>query len=344
MEKWPQPPSGIRQSDAGRLFSAALDEWLALPPHPVECPPMTGVPRDPRVRCSVVINTVDRAQDLAITLADLRTHWQEERDELIVVLGPDSGDSRAIIGQSRLPCRVVDCPERNLAISRNVGLAAATGEFVAFLDDDASPCNGWLDALLKPLENNPDAGVSAGFAMDGAGGRFLTRHVVCDRLGRSTWWDEDGQALHHLARDPLTFPTATGCNMAFQRERLLTHGAFDPFYAYFLEETDIVLRLRMAGHHCLIAPDSMVRHRQGANAARSPEASLESRQVIVMSQLHYIRKFGKSAHSPEEIRTCVWRRVLADLERIAWDHPARAAAMQAAYLTSLRGSLVRRVP
>lgn len=344
MDEWAPLAARIREHAAGRSFAAAWDDWWELPPLAMDVSPLPGAPRDPRVRCSVVINTVDRAQELAITLADLRAHWQPQRDELIVVLGPDSAASREIIRRSGLACQEVDCAERNLAVSRNGGLAAATGEYIAFLDDDASPCGGWLDALLEPLEAHPSAGSCAGFALDGAGRRFLTRYVVSDLLGRSTWWDEAEQAQAHLAQDPHAFPTATGCTMAFRRDFLREQGGFDPLYAYFLEETDMVLRLQRAGHRCLMAPGSVVRHRQGANAVRSPAASLASRQVVVMSQLHYIRKFGKAAHTREEILACVWRRVLSDLERMAWEHPTRAAGMQEAYLTSLCHGLHAQAP
>jgi GT2 family glycosyltransferase len=302
---------------------------------------MAGAPTDPGIRCSVVINTVDRAADLAVTLADLLPQWQADRDELIIVLGPTGDDSLETIARSGFPCRVIDCPERNLAVSRNLGVMAAKGEYVAFLDDDASPGDGWLDALLEPLQHCPSAGASAGFARNGEGSHFLTRYVVSDRLGRSTWWDEPEEARNHIEQSGLgrAFLSATGCNMAFRRQRLLDFGGFDPFYAYFLEETDLVLRLHEAGHPCLPCPDSVVRHRQGANIARSPEASLDSRRTILRSQLHYIRKHGSSRYPEAEIETAVWQRVLADLERIAWDCPGNAAALQTSYLTGICGDL-----
>lgn len=332
------PPRSLIRSAPGRAWISALDVWLGFPPHPVSIPALEGAARDPAVRCSVIINTLARAEDLAITLRDLSRQWEGARDELIIVLGPDEDGSRERIAASGLACRLVDCPERNLAVSRNLGLSAARGEFIAFLDDDASPCEEWLERLLEPLRRDR-AGASAGFALNGDGSRFLTRHVVCDLLGGATWWDEWEDAELHLQGDPRAFPTATGCNMAFRRDLLLQHGGFDPFYAYFLEETDLVLRLRMAGHPCHACPDAVVRHRQGANVARSPEASLAARCRMIRSQLHYIRKFAKNEHTHDEIRTAVWRRLLADLERIAWEDRSGAAVRQAEYLSTLAAGL-----
>ena len=43
-------------------------------------------------------------------------------------------------------------PNRNLSESRNIGIKLASGEIVAFIDDDAYPDPGWLDALVRAFE------------------------------------------------------------------------------------------------------------------------------------------------------------------------------------------------
>ncbi len=308
----------VLEHECGREFQAALEHWsraASIPPETLSIPP--GVDTK---RCSVIINTVDRATDLELTLASLKPEWNSA-DELIVVLGPNCDDSGEIIGRSSVPCRLIHCPVRNLSISRNLGLLAAAGRFVAFIDDDASPATGWLDALLTPFEDDLQVGICAGFVLDGQGGRFLNRYVVADTLGRAFWINDAGPAREKIAQlgPQRAFLTATGCNMAFRRTALETLGGFDPFYRYFLEETDVVFRAISAGFRCAIAPDSKVLHRLGSNLARTPSFELEPRTVVVRSQIHYIGKFGKSTFPPEEIEACIWERVLLDLEKIAWD-------------------------
>ncbi len=340
----PAHRAGVEARGLGREFQETLSGRIASPHQLITLPPLAGVPQNPNIRCSVIINTIDRADHLVLTLSDLKAQWRADLDELVIVLGPTSDETRERIAQSGFACKVIDCPERNLAISRNLGLEAAEGEFVAFLDDDASPCDGWLEALLDPLVRCPSLGTSAGFALDGEGRRFLTRYVVSDRLGWSSWWEDEDHALRHIARNGAdrTYLTATGCNMAFRRDRIIALGGFDPFYAYFLEETDLILRLHEAGYACMAAPQSVVRHRLGTSPVRARDAAMAGRRVLIRSQLHFASKFGGGLYQQKEIEASIWLRVLADLERIAWKYPESAASLQVAYIEGVISDLKNR--
>lgn len=332
----------------GKEFGEALDAWAAAPGGGAGFPPLER--GEPECRCSVVVNTVDRADELERTLADLGKEW-DDRDELIVVVGPTGDESEEVVRGSPVPCVLVRCGEKNLAISRNLGWQEARGEYVAFIDDDASPAEGWLMALLAPMEKDPGVEISAGFVKDGDGTRFLNQHVVADTLGRAWWFEsgEEAEAKRVEAGRERAFLTATGCNMAFRRGALDRIGGFDPFYRYFLEETDVVWRILQSGGHCEAAPASVVFHRLGSNVARKPGFDLRQRTTVVRSQIHFAGKFGKSGragHRPEEIAASIWDRVLGDLEKIAWDcGPVKAgndmncSSLQAGYLRAVAEEL-----
>src|SRR5207249_9251399 len=55
--------------------------------------------------------------------------------------------------------RLIRTPNRGLACARNTGLAAATGEIVAYLDDDAYPEPHWLTYLAATFLSTSHAGV-----------------------------------------------------------------------------------------------------------------------------------------------------------------------------------------
>jgi succinoglycan biosynthesis protein ExoM len=59
--------------------------------------------------------------------------------------------SRVEAQASRLPFEAtyVHCPAANISIARNACLDAATGDFIAFIDDDETPSPQWLVELLR---------------------------------------------------------------------------------------------------------------------------------------------------------------------------------------------------
>ena len=72
--------------------------------------------------------------------------------ELIVVDNDPAGSAEATVGrlQYETPFRLVYVhePQPGVAGARNAGLAAASGEMIAFLDDDEEASPGWLSALI----------------------------------------------------------------------------------------------------------------------------------------------------------------------------------------------------
>jgi hypothetical protein len=72
---------------------------------------------------------------------------------------------------------------------------------------------------------------------------------------------------------------------------------------------------------------------------------MEDRLVLIRSQIHFIRKFGRAAFGDEDMVDSLWERVLRDLEKIAWDCVDHAASgvsgaeIQGDYLRTLAADL-----
>lgn len=82
----------------------------------------------------------------------------------IVVADNDAGKSaEAVIaefaGRSSVPTTYCCEPRQNIALARNRAIAMATGEFIAFIDDDEFPAAGWLAELLRACGRFHAAGV-----------------------------------------------------------------------------------------------------------------------------------------------------------------------------------------
>jgi hypothetical protein len=102
---------------------------------------------------SIVIPTQRRPEPLAAALASALAQRVDGVAIEVVVVDNDSAGSAgegvlAAASDSLLPLRYVHAPEPGVANARNAGVAAAHGDFIAFLDDDEIAPEGWLAALM----------------------------------------------------------------------------------------------------------------------------------------------------------------------------------------------------
>ena len=82
---------------------------------------------------SVIVNTTDRERQLATLLTSL--DQQSYRNfEVVVVVGPTTDDTLLVLEPYRERIRLSRCAKANLSQSRNIGLLAARGDVVAFIE------------------------------------------------------------------------------------------------------------------------------------------------------------------------------------------------------------------
>jgi glycosyltransferase involved in cell wall biosynthesis/GT2 family glycosyltransferase len=269
------PPKPARAADIRALqktLLAAIEAAQAsapAPPSPVWPPAITRAPSTGRPAVSVVVNTLNRAKTLRQTLRAL-LQQRYPRFEIIVVNGPSTDATAEVLAAFAGQLRVGVCSEANLAKSRNIGVALAAGEVIAFIDDDALPEPDWLDALIIPFADGQVAGVG-GSIRDRTGLSFQCRATACDRFGAAEQFDSLAAArLRHQPGAP-RYLSLTGTNSAFRRRAMAEIGGFDEAYAYFLDETDVCLRLMDAGYDLTCAPEAEVHHSLAASALREAD-------------------------------------------------------------------------
>jgi glycosyltransferase involved in cell wall biosynthesis len=106
-------------------------------------------------RVSVVTPTLNRPEPLARALASLFAQGglDDLEAELIVVDNSPDMNARsaveALAQKAPFPLHYVSEPRPGVANARNAGVAAATGRWIAFLDDDEEAAPDWLAALVR---------------------------------------------------------------------------------------------------------------------------------------------------------------------------------------------------
>ena len=235
---------------------------------------------------SVVINTYNRADSLRICLAALR-HQTYDNFEVIVVNGPSTDDTESVISENP-DVKAGHCPELNLSKSRNIGIALAAGDYVAFIDDDGIAEPTWIEELVRRFGTIPHAAAVAGYVKDPTGETFQAKRIVCDRFSNARVADfSDIPQYPHGFR----FIAVMGCNCMFRRDALLEIGAFDEQYDYFLDETDICARIIDAGYAIDVAPHAAIVHKFADSPIRDHRRIVLDWSKIIKNTIYFIHQY-----------------------------------------------------
>lgn len=188
---------------------------------------------------SIVIPTIGRPS-LRVLLATLATDPGPLPREIVVVddrrSGLDDAAPQAAL-EDVVPTRLRDLVHvvrgraAGPAAARNEGWHCASGEWVAFLDDDVVPTAHWLQALAADLATVPPR-VAA------VAGRI---EVPLPTNRRPTDWERNTAALANAR-----WATA---DLAYRRSVLVEVAGFDErFPRAYREDADLALRVRQAGY------------------------------------------------------------------------------------------------
>src|SRR5207249_3055282 len=168
----------------------------------------------------------------------------------VIIVDDGSTDATAAIAGScghhgfRL-IRTVNC---GLSSARNTGMEAATGEIVAYIDDDAYPDPHWLKFLATTFMSTDHAAVGGPNIPPSGDG------AIADCVANAP-----GGPIHVLLSDREA-EHIPGCNMAFRKAALQAIGGFDPQFRVAGDDVDVCWRIRKAGWKLGFSPAAVVWH------------------------------------------------------------------------------------
>lgn len=210
------------------------------------------------MRVSVVINTYNRGKSLRNTLLGFR--YQTYPDfEVVVVNGPSTDETDDVLREFGDAVRAYACPDVHLSKSRNIGIAHAAGDVVAFIDDDAIPEPNWLAEIVKAYES-PDVGGAGGVVYDHSGVTFQYQYSVCSRIATTRFDIKPPFDIYNRpGADPFIYLQGTNCS--FRRELLVEIGGFNEEIEYYLDEVEVCMRGIDAGYQMASLPTGAVHHK-----------------------------------------------------------------------------------
>ena len=249
-------------------------------------------------RMSVVINTYNRAASLPATLDGL-SRQVATGFEVIVVNGPSTDGTDAVLAEWEGRIRVVELDEAHLGKSRNAGIRAAAGEVVAFIDDDAVPEPDWVSSLLAAYDDDRVAG-AGGLVWDHTGVALQYRYSACSRIGNPRF-DLTPPFDDYLHPDADPFMYLQGTNCSFRRSALAEIGGFDETIEYYLDEVEVCLQLVSAGKLLVPIDGAAVHHHYLPSHLRSDRTTWTHPYPIVKNRFYFALSHGRRDLSLGEV-------------------------------------------
>lgn len=181
--------------------------------------------------------------------------------------------------------------ESNMGYSRAVNLAAreAAGDALVLLNDDCFCDPGYVEAIVAPLDRAAGVTMVAGVMreardpsrIDTAGMQLDGTLLVFDYL--------NGEPVALLDGDVADPIGPSGAAAAFDREAFLAAGGFDENLFAYWEDVDLVLRMRLGGQRCVLAPQARGVH---AHSATLGPGSTHKNRLMGFGRGYVLRKWS----------------------------------------------------
>lgn len=187
----------------------------------------------------------------------------------IILVDNGSRDGSAEYVLERYPgVRLVRLAENaGFAGGNNAGIRAASGRYIALLNNDTKTDPGWLANLLPEAEANPAAGMWASKILS------YDQPDIIDNVGLLIYRDGLARGQGRLERDHGQYDTGrealfpSGCAALYRRRMLDEIGLFDEDFFAYADDVDLGLRARLAGWGCTYVPAAKVYHRYSSSSS-----------------------------------------------------------------------------
>ena len=222
---------------------------------------------------SVVVVNWNRRDLLRACLASLRAQQGVAFETIVVDNG--SSDGSPAVAEEFGATVIRNAENRGFCAANNQGIAAARGEFVALLNNDAEAEPGWLAALVRACSKAPGIGMAASKVLvwEDPGRIDKVGHLIFpdgQNRGRGAGAIDRGQFDRE---EEVLWPD--GCAALYRKSMLDAIGGFDEDFFAYGDDAELGLRARIAGWRCVYAPDAVVRHHRGSTMGKGSAARLE---------------------------------------------------------------------
>ena len=263
----------------------------------------------PRPLVSVVIPNWNGAHHLRVCLDALRAQTYPYV-EVVLVDNASTDGSQMFVTEGYPEVRLLAL-DRNLGLTggNNVGFRAARGEILVSLNNDTEADPRFVQSLVEPLLEYPEAGMVAAKML-----LFDQRdqiHSAGDGYGvdgipfnRGVWQRDEGQ----FDGSGWIFGGCGGA-VAYRRTMLDDVGLFDESFFMYCEDVDLNWRAQLGGWKCWYTPEAVVYHKLSATGGGPIASFYTGRNTLWVIAKNY----------PGALLRRYWRQVFGAQWAVAWD-------------------------
>ena len=278
-----------------------------------------------RPRVSVIIATYGREGVLCDTLSQVLAEPYDSKEIVVVDQTPvHESATRNYLESVKSRIRYIQMDHPSVTEAENVGIRAATGDIVLFLDDDVAFQPGLLEAHARNYEDPSISGV-AGLVLERGRSETQVLPGICDASDFGYFFFRHDYA--HRAR---VANIAEG-NASMRRQVMLDVGLFDESFREnaYLFGMDLAQRVVKAGGRIVHDPKAgllHLRHRSGGVRMKAVRPVSYFRNLFRFLNKHH----GRHARFAVALRVFFYR-VLVENWRRPWVIPANARTFVAAW-------------
>lgn len=203
----------------------------------------------------------------------------------VIIVNDGSKDNTEAIALE-YPFRIISIPNGGLSNARNVGMRAAKGEIVAYIDDDAIPDPQWLTYLAATFLNSDHAGVG------GPNIPPFDDGPIAECVANSP-----GGPVHVLLTDQEA-EHIPGCNMAFRKSALEAINGFDSTFRIAGDDVDLCWRIQQQGWTLGFNPAAMVWHHRRNSVKAYWKQQLNYGKAEGFLERKWPEKYNAAGHIP----------------------------------------------
>ena len=199
------------------------------------------------------------------------------REYLETINKSNSGKVKVILSDTNL----------GFAGGNNIGIRAASGEYIMLLNNDTIVSRGWLTNLLKHLEKDPNLAMVGPVTNSiGNEAKILVRYTSLqelDRFAHEYTYTHQGQLILD--------PNVLALFSTLVRKEIFQTGLLDEHYGIgMFEDDDLALRVKKEGFRIAIAEDSFVHHFQRVSFKTLGEGV--ENELFLRNKQYFEKKWG----------------------------------------------------